>query len=302
MSLVHRARVFCGALALFCSFCLITAAQTPVSLPAVPPRELAAIETIEAALARPFSINAVNMPLRDIAANVAEKTGVHIRLAKNIENAGISVDQPVTASVHNISLESFLLMILSDLNLTVVIKNEVLTITTLEDAQSPENMATRVYPVADLVRMSDGRNDFDQLIDLITSTIEPDSWQDVGGPGSLHGFDNNLSLVSSQRRDIHQRIEALLGTLRNVKKWQRISTPIGTTATTSDSPLSRSLKYSRGSNALVPFHSAAQAPWRQIGGGGMFSVRDQVAKTTVGKSSQQAARVWNVPQVYEAAK
>ena len=27
--------------------------------------------------------------------------------------------------------------------------------------------------------------DFDSLIDLIMSTIEPDSWADVGGPGSI---------------------------------------------------------------------------------------------------------------------
>ncbi|WP_425615386.1 DUF1598 domain-containing protein [Anatilimnocola sp. NA78] len=34
--------------------------------------------------------------------------------------------------------------------------------------------------------------DFDPLIELITSTIEPDSWQDVGGPGSVSGFDGGV--------------------------------------------------------------------------------------------------------------
>jgi general secretion pathway protein D len=62
--------------------------------------------------------------------------------------------------------------------------------------------------------------DFDPLIDLITSTIEPDSWQDVGGPGSISGFDTNLSLVVSQRQDIHERIADLLEQLRRLQDLQ----------------------------------------------------------------------------------
>ncbi|WP_254506709.1 general secretion pathway protein GspD [Anatilimnocola floriformis] len=62
--------------------------------------------------------------------------------------------------------------------------------------------------------------DFDPLIDLITSTIEPDSWQDVGGPGSVSGFDTNLSLVVSQRQDIHERIADLLEQLRRLQDLQ----------------------------------------------------------------------------------
>src|SRR5688572_15635430 len=34
--------------------------------------------------------------------------------------------------------------------------------------------------------------DFDPLIELITSTIEPDSWQDVGGAGSINGFEGGV--------------------------------------------------------------------------------------------------------------
>jgi general secretion pathway protein D len=62
--------------------------------------------------------------------------------------------------------------------------------------------------------------DFDPLIELITSTIEPDSWQDVGGPGSVSGFDTNLSLVVSQRQDIHERIADLLEQLRRLQDLQ----------------------------------------------------------------------------------
>ena len=44
--------------------------------------------------------------------------------------------------------------------------------------------------------------DFDSLIELITTTIDPDSWDDVGGPGSIAEFATNLSLVISQTQEI----------------------------------------------------------------------------------------------------
>ena len=34
--------------------------------------------------------------------------------------------------------------------------------------------------------------DFDSLIELITSTIEPESWDEVGGPGSIDGFEGGV--------------------------------------------------------------------------------------------------------------
>jgi general secretion pathway protein D len=62
--------------------------------------------------------------------------------------------------------------------------------------------------------------DFDSLIDLITLTISPQSWDDVGGPGSIEGFDTNLSLVVSQTQDVHEQIADLLEQLRRLQDLQ----------------------------------------------------------------------------------
>jgi general secretion pathway protein D len=62
--------------------------------------------------------------------------------------------------------------------------------------------------------------DFDTLIDLITSTISPDSWTDNGGQGSINGFPTNLSLVVSQTQDIHADIADLLQQLRRLQDLQ----------------------------------------------------------------------------------
>lgn len=62
--------------------------------------------------------------------------------------------------------------------------------------------------------------DFDTLIDLITSTIAPQTWDDVGGPGSIEGFPTNLSLVVSQTQDVHEEIADLLDQLRRLQDLQ----------------------------------------------------------------------------------
>lgn len=62
--------------------------------------------------------------------------------------------------------------------------------------------------------------DFDSLIDLITSTIAPTTWDDVGGPGSIQPFPTNLSLVVSQTQDVHEQIVDLLEQLRRLQDLQ----------------------------------------------------------------------------------
>jgi len=62
--------------------------------------------------------------------------------------------------------------------------------------------------------------DFDTLIDLITATIAPTTWDDVGGEGSIQGFPTNLSLVVSQTQDVHQQIADLLVQLRRLQDLQ----------------------------------------------------------------------------------
>ena len=56
--------------------------------------------------------------------------------------------------------------------------------------------------------------DFDTLIDLITSTVRPQTWSEMGGPGTITGFDTNLSLVISQTQEVHEEIADLLVQLR----------------------------------------------------------------------------------------
>jgi general secretion pathway protein D len=62
--------------------------------------------------------------------------------------------------------------------------------------------------------------DFDSLIELITTTVRPQTWDEVGGPGSVSPFQNNLSLVISQTEDVHEEIRDLLEQLRRNQDLQ----------------------------------------------------------------------------------
>lgn len=62
--------------------------------------------------------------------------------------------------------------------------------------------------------------DFDSLIELITGTIQPNTWDGVGGPGSVKEFETNLSLVISQTQDVHEEIVDLLEQLRRLQDLQ----------------------------------------------------------------------------------
>lgn len=103
-------------------------------------------------------------------------------------------------------------------------------------ASETVRFSTRVYPVADLVipiphaveieinRTAPKKNtetaqaDFDSLIKLITSSIEPDSWDVNGGTGRVLPEETTLSLVISQTEDNQQQIVELLQQLRRLQE------------------------------------------------------------------------------------
>lgn len=62
--------------------------------------------------------------------------------------------------------------------------------------------------------------DFDSLIELITTTVKPQTWDSVGGQGSIAPFETNLSLVVSQTQEVHEELADLLEQLRRLQDLQ----------------------------------------------------------------------------------
>lgn len=121
-----------------------------------------------------------------------------------------------------VTLRSALQLRLEQADLAYMIRNETLLITTEEEAEY--RLDTRIYNVARITPIEQlptwgggsiqGR-DFDSLIQLITSSIAPDSWDEVGGPGSIEPYGAGQSglLVISQTEVVHQRIESLIANM-----------------------------------------------------------------------------------------
>lgn len=183
---------------------------------------------IEKALLQRGDFDVTEVPLRDVVSRLAEQFNVQIVISiKKLEEASVSQDTPITKQLTDLTLGSILKLILKDLELTFVVRNEVLSITTPEDAES--QLDARVYPVLDLVtqrtrsRKDGAVGDYDLLMAVILSTVAPDSWDDVGGPGAIDVLENAGALVVSQTREVHEQIDGLLAALRKAKTFQGLA-------------------------------------------------------------------------------
>lgn len=255
---------------------------------------------IKKKLEQPVRLDYKQTPIGSILDDLAALSGVNIyKDPAGFAGSGITSDTPVTISLTNeIQLKNALDLILEPYDLTYVIKNEVLKITSKENGKG--QLFTKTYSVADLVipipnfvptdnlglsgaykqalNLNNGAGggigssimapatavasrangnvnnnilaqsmggdlnagspmtpasgssgpfgsgsgaDFDSLIELITKTVEPDSWADGGqGSGTIAPFETNLSLVINQTQEVHEKIAELLEQLRRLQDLQ----------------------------------------------------------------------------------
>jgi hypothetical protein len=176
---------------------------------------------IEKALASPTKMEFVDTPLADVVIALQDQHKIRICLDhKALADVGIEPRITVTRSIEGISLRSALDLLLRDLGLTWTIQSDVLLITTPDESQN--NFTVRVYEVTDLVQCRDEKGqlwaDTDSLIEMLASTIQPTTWDKVGGPGSIRQgtFAHATILAISQTRDVHHEIARVLKDLRTI--------------------------------------------------------------------------------------
>jgi hypothetical protein len=107
-------------------------------------------EKIFAALDNPTKLEFIETPLQDVIDFLKDFHGIEIQIDhRALETVGIGSDTPITRALDGITLRSALRLMLKEMDLTYVVRDEVLLITTPEEAES--ELTTKVYPVADLV-------------------------------------------------------------------------------------------------------------------------------------------------------
>lgn len=173
---------------------------------------------IEEALKKETSIDIDDGTLLDAIRQLHETAGINIVVdTRALEEEGVSTDVRVSIHVAGVSLRSVLKLLLTEHNLAVMIDDEVLKVTSKQRAAGRQIVVA--YRVAEFVGQgSDGQADFDELISLITTVVEPDSWDEVGGNGSVAANLPTSALVIRQTQDVHEQIQQLLSALRNWTK------------------------------------------------------------------------------------
>lgn len=109
----------------------------------------AAEKRIVAALDDESSCNFADTPLADAIQFLATQHEIPILLDTTaLEAAGAAADTPITLTLSGVPLRSVLNIMLKSLQLTYVIQDNVMFITTVDEAN--QRLQTRVYPVGDL--------------------------------------------------------------------------------------------------------------------------------------------------------
>jgi len=105
---------------------------------------------IDDALKSPTQLEFIETPMQDVIDYLKDYHGIEIQIdAKALDQVGVGTDTPITKNLKGISLRSALRLMLHEMDLTYVIQDEVLLVTTPEEAET--RLSTKVYPVADLV-------------------------------------------------------------------------------------------------------------------------------------------------------
>lgn len=224
------------------------------------PATRAANKRIDDALEQPLHIplNYVDVPLNQIMQGISDDYDIPIVFDRQaLDSLAISEETEVSVNLRNISRRAAIELILRQVeDLTYLVDSGVVMITNEDEAQ--QRLEVRVYRIDDLLKANTYQipagasawADFDPIIDLITATVEPSSWRENGrGDGDLRRIRPGM-LVISQTRRVHQQIENLLATVREVKAKVDAEQPINEVGVTEkpleDQPLTKSYQVTYG--------------------------------------------------------
>ncbi len=179
-----------------------------------------------------------------------------------LQYAGIDSNMPVTLTLNNVSVKTVLNAVLNQAQLTYYVKEGIIYVTTKEARASHKQTRTYgvhdlIVPRDDMANLTNvnrdaavpvstngatsGREGYDppanngqwqtrrtgttlekQLMQMITSTIAPETWKGsaAGGSGTIEYYPMGMTLVVSQSSDIQEQIEELIKRLRELQEVQ----------------------------------------------------------------------------------
>jgi type II secretory pathway component GspD/PulD (secretin) len=153
---------------------------------------------IRAALGDETTQSFIELPLQDAVQQLSQTHDIPMVVDKRaLEEIGLTPDTPVSLSLRNVSLRSFLRLMLRQLDLTYMVKDEVMQITTVETAE--QNLVVEMYKFSEELTEKG-----DKILKALTSSVVPAAWDVKGGPCSVTGIDNVL--IVSAPEEIHEEV------------------------------------------------------------------------------------------------
>ena len=149
-----------------------------------------------------------DLPLSECISSLAAKFDLKMIIRElDLEDIGLTANEPITLSLVDITLGDALNELLSSLDLTYTLTGGLVAITSQEAAE--ERLPSRIYWL-------DGTGlTHQQASAIIQATVKPDLWQNVGGPSSISEFINpRAGLVISTTYACHKEIERIMDTVR----------------------------------------------------------------------------------------
>jgi hypothetical protein len=168
------------------------------------------------ALKTPLNIDLQDSTLEAVLDHLQTTSGVSIVVPKSVlEQKGIRNLSPVSIRLKGVTMRTILKKVLSDFDLTFVVREDALVVAT--DEQVRELLSTRVYPIADLLpmlgvdvnpKLTQGKflEHLRDIIGVIVDLIDTTSWWLNGGRGEIAFDTEYMSLVITQTEDVHLRL------------------------------------------------------------------------------------------------
>ncbi|MHC4400754.1 MAG: SHD1 domain-containing protein [Planctomycetota bacterium] len=165
---------------------------------ATPPKPLTGRQKVEQALQAPTDFDFVETPLEEVADYLTNLHGIAVVLDRlSLRDWGVEPDAPVTAKGKGLPLEKALDSILGPLELAWFVRGDLLLISTAHEAEF--NIETCVY------KLIKPAADPEALVADVTRNVAPDSWEHVGGAGSIAVWPGG-ALVVAQSDPLHREI------------------------------------------------------------------------------------------------
>ena len=167
------------------------------------------IKNLEALQGR-TKLDFTDAPLVEVVQVIREMHSIQLVVDRPaLEETGLTVDTPVSINLQDVQLKNALHLMLADLNLTFIQRNEVVVITTREVAE--DTMFTRAYRTE-----SKWTTGIEDIVASITTNIKPDSWKELGGPGAISILGSGIVVTNSE--EVHDKINRLFAQLHRIEE------------------------------------------------------------------------------------